>query len=484
MSWLRTLLLLTILSPCWLTVAGVTATAPAAEDEKIANRSQVLMVQPIVVRNDQGEEPAAYHLPKSAADERLASSGLEILFLEPITWNQSDVRRGAIAPADIVRQASQQKILRHDQRVVNWIFVAGIESSTAAALRQLEGGRVSLVCLGEARQMTPALLAQLVPDNLSAAAPQRLDRLRFHGGEEARRLLVDESWEPYISAAPLDMIRFSLGLTATTPLPADAAARTPLLAAQYQDKVVEFTDEEREFLSGYVRKLSDLTSADWPAVNRFPWHFIKVQPGFCRGMAHTRGIAIVLSEANLQRIRQDQVGGVKLLLHEKLHVLQRIQAARFAALYRAYGMEPVRLVDGEDLRLNVAQNPDCLQLNWAWRAGPHHYLYLTLLAAQPDGMFRFTSQLRRLQRQEDGRAAIGEVVESTAEFDAWRKTFPTAQGFDHPNEISAYLSSLLLDQDYRSAAKPEQAKPAGDTNERLVATRQEFRRALALVGLE
>ncbi|MFM9068962.1 MAG: hypothetical protein ACKOUR_16765, partial [Planctomycetota bacterium] len=315
---------------------------------------------------------------------------------------------------------------------------------------------------------------------LAAEAPQRLDRVRFLSGDEARRSLSDEAWEPYIRSAPLDMLRFSLGLTADTPFPADAAARQEFVTARYHEKVLDFTAEEQQMLRGYVAQLQHWTGADWPAVSRFPWHFIKVQASFCRGMAHTRGLSIVLSEANLQRIRQDQTGGVKLLLHEKLHVLQRITAGRFAALYRSYGMEPVQLVEGEDVRLNVAQNPDCLQLNWAWRAGDQSYLYLTLLSPQRDGLFRFTSQLRRLNPIPGGRQEIGAVAESTAEFDAWRKTFPVGQGFDHPNEISAYLSSLLLDQDYVAPAAAGKDPNLAPSNERLAATRREFRQALGL----
>jgi hypothetical protein len=451
---------------------------------KIQTRAKLLIVQPIVLQDDDGQRAAVADYPKRQCDERLSASDTELLFLEPLTWRHTTAREGAISPAETVRLASEQGVLRRDARVIHWLFVSAIEGQRAPAVRKLSAGRVLLICLGdsaESPRATPvSILEQLVPSDLALDAPQRLDRLRFLGGEEARRSLTDESWEPYISSAPLDMVRFSLGLTADTPFPADASARQEFVTARYHEKVLDFTPEEQQMLRGYVAQLQHGTGADWPAVSRFPWHFLKVQASFCRGMAHTRGLVIVLSEANLQRIRQDQAGGVKLLLHEKLHVLQRITAGRFAPLYRSYGMEPVQLVDGEDLRLNVAQNPDCLQLNWAWRAGDQSFLYLTLLSPQRDGLFRFNSQLRRLQPLPGERWEIGAVAESTAEFDAWRKTFPVGQGFDHPNEISAYLSSLLLDHDYAVPAAAGKDKNPALANERLTATRREFRQALAL----
>ncbi|MFM7843610.1 MAG: hypothetical protein ACKPEY_05190, partial [Planctomycetota bacterium] len=387
-SWF--LLPLVVAGSCWLlsgdqAALAQTETRPTEQaDQRVAAkvvpaRSKLLIVQPIVVQDHDGQRAAAAHYPKMQADERLTSSDTELLFLEPVTWRHTAAREGKVSPAELLRLASEQGVLRRDPRVIHWLFVSAIEGQQRPAVRKLATGQGFLICLGESAESPPtipvAMLEQLLPSEwLAAEAPQRLDRVRFLGGDEARRSLSDEAWEPYIRSAPLDMLRFSLGLTADTPFPADAAARQEFLTARYHEKVLDFTAEEQQMLRGYVAQLQHWTGADWPAVSRFPWHFIKVQASFCRGMAHTRGLSIVLSEANLQRIRQDQTGGVKLLLHEKLHVLQRITAGRFAALYRSYGMEPVQLVEGEDVRLNVAQNPDCLQLNWAWRAGDQSYL--------------------------------------------------------------------------------------------------------------
>ena len=123
----------------------------------------------------------------------------------------------------------------------------------------------------------------------------------------------------------------------------------------------EFSKHDKELIRKLVVRLRSLTGDDWPAVSRLPWHFIKSDSSFCNGMAHTRGMTILLSQRYLDRMSRDEVFGLKLLLHEKLHVIQRLNRGQFDALYREYGFQRTPLGDGELRRINAFAKSRCVE---------------------------------------------------------------------------------------------------------------------------
>jgi hypothetical protein len=215
-------------------------------------------------------------------------------------------------------------------------------------------------------------------------------------------------------------------------------------------------------------------------VSRLPWHFIKVDASFCKGMAHTRGMAIVLTDRHLRRMGNDENYGLKLLLHEKMHVVQRLNAVRFAKLYEDYGLRQVKLAGGEVRRLNVAQNPDALRLDWAIDLGDRLAMIVTVLGKGGNGGFRFNSVYRTVRRGSDGEYLLGPAFdEEDRVFRKWRDSFPLNTGHDHPNEIGAYLSGVLLTRDFLGLQEPAlSAAHAG----RIEQTRQAFPQALRIHG--
>ncbi|MDA7511618.1 hypothetical protein N8612_08105, partial [Verrucomicrobia bacterium] len=309
-------------------------------------------------------------------------------------------------------------------------------------------------------------------------SPLVLDRLRFHSIEEGSQLISDESWEPYISGASDDMLRFSIGMKAHESLPKPSRARTDFAKQKYSNKILKFSSDEEDLLTGLVAQLNELTSAQWPSVSRLPWQFIKVDPSFCAGMAHTRGLAIILSQFHLKRFQEDNMYGLKLLLHEKLHVIQRLNPTSFAKLYKNYGFERITLAKGELNRFNLAQNPDGLQLNWAPRFGASPSIDLTLLTPSDKGDFTFKNELRHLSKRSDGTYTIGAIQKKGEQVQDWMDGFPIRTGHDHPNEISAYLASTLLEQ---GSLNTDLASFNAAQRTRLEETRQDFKRILRIV---
>lgn len=502
-------------------VAAQQPPRPAFAPER---RPRVIVVQPVILCDDDGGTPATHAFPKQLVDRVYTKAKLELLYLEPIRWHHGKSRRGEINPEQVIQEGRRRGIICPDKRVVTLLFVSAVDGQKGPVGRGQQGGPICFVSLGPSdRQVDPLQQAFVVaheighclnlrdtiddpavpntPANLQGEgaynerlavaglhdtqrdtvlrSPLAMDRLRFYGMVAARARIVDETWEPYITGATDDMLRFSIGLAADDPLPQDPQTRTRFAQQQYANKVLDFTEGEKTLLTGMVRRLQTLTGPTWPSVARLPWHFVKIDGTFCKGMAHTRGLSIFLSARYLERMSSDANFGLKLLLHEKLHVIQRLNHKRFETLYQDYGFAPVALLKGELKRLNAAQNPDALNVAWAIRSGDALTLLITVLARDAEGTIQFREEYRTLTRQSDGTYTIGEVREKDALFQQWHASFPFRVGHDHPNEVSAYLSGLLLEADH---LKTQNRDFTAAQTHRLEQTRGAFRNILRLIG--
>jgi len=501
-----------------------TTTIPIkAQSEIPKDRPRVVLVKPVILCNDDGSTPAAYALPKTLVDRVYTKAGLEFLYLEPTHWHFGKARRGEFNLDRIVEEGRKQDVICSDERVVTLIFVSAVDGQQGPLGRGMQNGNICFVTLGvEGKKTNSDLQAFVVAheighclnlrhsvddpavpnddpnlqgdgpfaERLAVSAlhdtqratvlrsPLVLDRLRFHSIEDGRQLISDESWEPYISGASDDMLRFSIGMKAHESLPKPPRARTDFAKQKYSKKILGFSSDEEALLTGLVAQLDELTGTQWPAVSRLPWQFIKVDRSFCGGMAHTRGLAIILSQAHLKRFQNDNTYGLKLLLHEKLHVIQRLNPTSFASLYRNYGFERVTLAKNELNRFNLAQNPDGLQLNWAPRFDESPSIDLTLLTSSDEGAFTFKNEFRHLFRRSDGTYTIGAIQKKGRQVQDWMDEFPIPTGHDHPNEISAYLASTLLEQ---GSLKKDLASFNAAQRTRLEETRHAFKRILRIV---
>lgn len=500
-------------------VAAMPGISRRADDPEL--RPRVVVVKPVILCDDDGTRPAPYVLPKKLVDRVYTSAGLEFVYLEPVHWNHGKARRGQISLDQIVREGTVNGKINRDPRVVTLLFVSAVDGKRGPLGRGMQNGNLCFVTLGpkgvdsdpdmqafvvahevgHCLNLRHAVDDPAVPNdvpNLQGDGPydarlavaglhdsQRAtvlksplvnDRIKFHSLAEGCKLIADESWEPYVSGATDDMLRFSLGLKASDPIPEERDARQKFAAEEYSQKVLEFTDAEKKLILRLVTRLQDLTGEQWPCVSRLPWHFIKSDSVFCNGMAHTRGMSILLSQRYLDRMVREEAYGLKLLLHEKLHIIQRLNPGRFESLYKDYDFRRIKLADGELQRINASQNPDALNADWAIQSGDSLSLLVTILTPDDGGRIQFETQYRSLSKQADGAYAIGEVIDRTDAVDKWKASFPFKTGHDHPNEVSAYLSALLLQEAYLG----ENADSQGPEQFRIQQTRKAFRQIMRI----
>ncbi|MFP8870012.1 MAG: hypothetical protein VCB43_00455 [Myxococcota bacterium] len=486
-----------------------------------SQRQRVVIVQPVVLHDDDGSNAAPLSLPKQLVDRVYTKADVEFLYLPTRHWNYGEGRRGEVNLNTIVAAGHKNGMICKDPRIETLLFVSSVDGQEGPLGRGLQNGNVCFVCLGPTPdQNDPAMEAFVVAHevghclnlkhsvddprvpndliNLQGDGPfdQRLaidglhdtqrdtvlasplvnERIRFLARDEAARQLVDETWEPYLSNAHPDMLRFVLGLTPSTNLPKGAKAQLQFARQEHGDFAAEFTEEERELLRERVTELQRLVGGDWPLLTRLPWNFIKVNDGFCRGMPHTRGLSTVLGPRALAKIKSDPTYALTLLLHEKLHVVERISPEVFEALYRSYGFQPIEMDPASVASLNLAQNPDALSLNWAIPVDGSLCLLATTIAPEGDELV-FVEKLRTLEKQPSGLFTAGSEVD-LEKLDEFKQRFAVRTGHDHPNEIAAYLAEHLLRTDYLGLEIETTAAAAPQVE----ATRAAFKKILGDIG--
>lgn len=295
---------------------------------------------------------------------------------------------------------------------------------------------------------------------VSVPAGAREPRVVFLEGDAARAAIVNDASDHYFARLqPLEM-----AAKTGAALDGDLDAQRAETRRRYRQAILPFSADEQAALHAYVAALAPMFAA-YPRYARLPWRFVKVSDAIEGGLPHTRADFIVLSESvatGLTQLRQQLPADAAtaragmLLVHEQMHVLQRLDPGRFASLYtRVFGfVHTGTLVLPPELVTNQVVNPDGSACCWLFplkhnggyvlpylvfgeRAGPRRMPQdFRMLAVQVAGDGRSF----RVQRDADGRAR----VEDLAKVADYVAAFPLTQDYYDPNEAAADLFAQLL----------------------------------------
>lgn len=185
--------------------------------------------------------------------------------------------------------------------------------------------------------------------------------------------------ESTAAAGYLDMLEIP-EMAAKTGLPllsmSVTEART-LTRKHFAEETQEFTEDERLMLDWAIHRIEPILAAKAPLYLGMPWNFVKVSDGIEGGLPHTRGESIVIPASWLRRWVAQYVAGdyerlaeflCYLLVHEKTHILQRMQPAIFNTLVvDVMGFERVRPpFTSQRLAQKGVINPDAPVTEWVF----------------------------------------------------------------------------------------------------------------------
>jgi len=387
-------------------------------------KPNVIIIQPIVVQSDIGDEPAKMNLSEELVNKAYTKANIDFHYLEPLYYDNTKARDGEINLDSIVKLSKRDNILKGQNDIINMFFVNAIDGHQGPTGRGMMNGNIVFIALGDENNnntekqtsMEAFVIAHEVghnlglkhvvdDDNIIDSLPNiqgdgefkdRIDpnnslnsyqineifksplvhsRIDFLDKEQASIAILDESFEPYFSK--LQRKEISTFVQEKAPRNIDSARAFARM--KFSSAVMEFSSREKHILSFVVKKTNRwLLENEINLMANQPWRFIKIQNWLCGGFAHTRGTYIILSQSYLDRLSADwsenmsdkselklvtSLGG--LLVHEQMHSLQRTFKSRFDKLYSEnWNFIKQKIKDDQEIIEDQVSNPDAPIAEW------------------------------------------------------------------------------------------------------------------------
>jgi hypothetical protein len=387
-------------------------------------KPNIIIIQPIVIQSDIGDEPAKMNLSEELVNKAYSKANIDFHYLEPLYYDNTEARDGEINLDSIVKLSKRDNILKGQNDIINMFFVNAIDGHQGPTGRGMMNGNIVFIALGDGNNtnaekqtsMEAFVIAHEVghnlglkhvvdDDNIIDSLPNiqgdgefkdRIDpknslnsyqineifksplvhsRIDFLDKEQASIAILDESFEPYFSK--LQRKEISTFVQEKAPRNIDSARAFARM--KFSSAVMEFSSREKHILSFVVKKTNRwLLENEINLMANQPWRFIKIQNWLCGGFAHTRGTYIILSQSYLDRLSADwsenmsdkselklvtSLGG--LLVHEQMHSLQRTFKSRFDKLYSEnWNFIKQQIKDDQEIIKDQVSNPDAPIAEW------------------------------------------------------------------------------------------------------------------------
>ena len=392
--------------------------------KKNNQKSNVIIIHPIVIQSDNGGEPAQMKLSEQLVNRAYSKANIDFHYLEPTYYNNTKARDGEIKLDSIVYLSKRDHILKGQNDIINMFFMNAIDGNQGPTGRGMMNGNIVFIALGDKnktkiednKSMEAFVIAHEVGHNLGlkhvvddkniidslpnilgdGEFKDRIDpinslnsyqikeiyksplvhsRISFLGKSQASVAILDETFEPYFSK--LQRKEISTFVQEKAPKNIDSARAFARM--KFSSAVMDFSSQEKEILTFVVKKTNRwLLENEINLMANQPWRFIKIQNWLCGGFAHTRGTYIILSQAYLDRLSNDwsdnmteeselklvtSLGG--LLVHEQMHSLQRTFKSKFKKLYSEnWNFINQQIKDEQEIIKDQVSNPDAPIAEW------------------------------------------------------------------------------------------------------------------------
>lgn len=193
----------------------------------------------------------------------------------------------------------------------------------------------------------------------------------------------------------------------------------------YQKAVLDFTEEEKKVVTQIIK--------NHPGLAKRSWKFLKLADHMDWGYPFTLTDTIVLPSKQIRHITAET------LLHEAIHIEQRMNPTHFDNLYeQEWGYRRAKhLKVPAAVAMSTVTNPDGPDDNWVRLVGKTWYWCALVL--QEDGMNPIGMAYRCLQTSPD----TFEVTDSGTQLTSMTSLFNGETNTYHPNELYASLNSKL-----------------------------------------
>lgn len=302
-------------------------------------------------------------------------------------------------------------------------------------------------------------------------------QIRFLDKESAEAAIVADSLVSYFTRLPSWEMIVKTGRAAVLN-PGEMTDKDCREA--FSKGVREFTEEDKEIITRYVAVIDSFMPVEFPALAAIPWSFILLCDSLEAGFPDTRDGHVILSEKFLRALNEwkDKQSsmffvGLEVLIHEKVHVLQRINPAKFEQFYlNTWGFRKVAIPKLHDLiQERILVDPDAPSHEWVINLSPNKSNFILPAVILKDNRLGMGENVQRIgisidstkkgflpRMNKSGRPEFRDL-NSVSQY---RKKFPLSEHDYHPHELSADLVSKYLVRKFVSDRYGTAAARAGD----------------------
>ena len=267
--------------------------------KKNNQKSNVIIIHPIVIQSDNGDEPAQMKLSEQLVNRAYSKANIEFHYLEPTYYNNTKARDGEINLDSIVNLSKRDRILKGQNDIINMFFVNAIDGNHGPTGRGMMNGNIVFIALGDKnktkiednKSMEAFVIAHEIGHNLGlkhvvddnniidslpniqgdGEFKDRIDpinslnnyqikeiyksplvhsRISFLEKSQASVAILDETFEPYFSK--LQRKEISTFVQEKAPKNIDSARAFARM--KFSSAVMDFSSQEKEILTFVVKK--------------------------------------------------------------------------------------------------------------------------------------------------------------------------------------------------------------------------------------
>lgn len=111
-----------------------------------------IIVQPIVVRDENGNGPAVMRLEKEKINHLYSCINSEVKFLPVKYWNNTAARDGKKNLNTLVKEAQRQKLIDGNENIINMFFINAVDGQKGPLGRAQQNGSIIFISMAVERK--------------------------------------------------------------------------------------------------------------------------------------------------------------------------------------------------------------------------------------------------------------------------------------------------------------------------------------------
>jgi hypothetical protein len=213
------------------------------------------------------------------------------------------------------------------------------------------------------------------------------------------------------------------------------------VSAFYVENTQKFTKNEKEILTSCINDIQKYIKKD-SLLNNYSWKFVKFTDGIEFEFPFTFKDVIFLNRRFLKMIKKKRLLCLEILIHEKIHIIQRYNQSLFDKFYVNHLEIEINknIIINNSIKKMIFSNPDGLDLIYIYK-DIHNNKYLPLLVYLNKNLEKILIPLQKYNTGYKTKQTYLPIEDVSIKL---FKYYPKDISLYHPNEVTACIIPKLI----------------------------------------